>query len=305
VSRRRVGRVARDAFGASLLDMMCCGLGAAIVVFVLRQMEIDRQVESAETEATELREDAVRQVDDAVAAKGEAVRLTGEAINSLARADAIERDADRIGVEIRNRQRATVFGLPPIKGHLSVLIDRSGSMGRSDKIGIALQCVRNVVFESTLIDRLRIASFAMGPGAEGHRVHFDGDPGPPGTEARRGKIERLLDEVEEAITPANGTDLVAAIERELTWIADQGGGTILLATDGLQSHEISGTRDLVRAFRVRSPGKDLRIHSIGLFQAQDGIGSLRVESVLQPGFNLVELANETGGAFVGIPVNMR
>lgn len=303
MSRRRRSRAARDAFGASLLDMMCCGLGAAIVVFVLRQLEIDRKVERAETAAEWMRNDAVVRISEAEDARDDADRMRGEAITELARAERQEREADRIGEDVRARQRASMFGLPPLRGNISVVLDRSGSMGWSNKLAVAMDCIDSVIADGMLIERLRMVSFAMGDGELGHRIHFDGDPGPGGTQQRKDTLERVLNGFRNSVSSGNGTDLPSALAKELAWIERVGGGTMLLVTDGISSGEIDETVRSIRDFRARNQGAQLVIHTINLVELRDGIGEFSRDAQNQPGFVLSVLAGETGGTVVSIPLN--
>ena len=213
MTRRRSSRTARDAFSASLLDMMCCGLGAAIVVFVLRQMEIDRKVERVEKMAEGMRIDAVKRVSEAEEARTEAQRIRGEAITATEQAEREERKANEIGEDIRKRQRPTVFGLPPLRGNVTVVVDRSGSMKSNGKLDVAIRSVESLVLEGMFIDRLRIVSFAMGGGELGHKVHFDAKPGQPGTDERNRAINLALGNFRDGLVAGNGTDLPMALKK--------------------------------------------------------------------------------------------
>jgi hypothetical protein len=305
MTRSRRPRLARDAFGASLLDMMCCGLGAAIVVFVLRQMESDRKVVRAETTAEWMRFDAITRVSEAQDAREAAEQSRAEAVTATERAEQKEREANKIGEDIRARQRATVFGLPPLRGNVSVVVDRSLSMGDYDKLDVALRSVESVVLEGMFVKRLRLVSFSSGSGEQGHRVHFDENPGDPGTDRRRKAIDQALRSFRGALRVSGGTELPAALNKELAWVEQVGGGTILLVTDGISSGEIEGSIRLIGEYQARNPGKPLVIHSISLVGSGDGVGDLDRDPSRQPGFVLSLLANETRGTVVSIPMPLQ
>jgi hypothetical protein len=258
-----------DPFGASLLDMMCCGLGAAIIVFVLRQMDAQQRIEAIRVDTTRMQQRAE----------------SAEATTSRA-----NRQAARITKQLRALSRESVFGLPPIVGNLCVLIDRSGSMQEFQKLQVALDCVENIIKSNLGIGWLRISSFNTD-----EQVHFEESLPAPGSARRQTVTADCVTRMRSQIAAGGGTDIPKAARAALQSLIARGGGTMLVISDGISGGETHALAEALRSARRSQPSAGLRVHCIGLFRPDE------VRAISEVGDLLRELTDIGGGVFVGVP----
>lgn len=275
---RRRSRETPDAFGTSLLDLMTCSLGAVILVFLLRQA-----YQAGATTAAEERLAYQQTVRDLLMEQQ-------------------QKSEDRLVVAhdtIRRAASGWVFGLPPLRGHVMVVVDRSGSM-EGEKIKCAEALVELILKNNPLVTSISVATFAGRYEVVVSRTVVDQ------SQNRVPAVESILQTFRRSISTLgiDGTNLVAGIrESRLRVNTDSPeGGTIILISDGLHllpdemslSIEEVLNRSLGKSPDVTRPA--LAIHCIGLFDTKD----LKQEHADELGRLLRAVAGETGGVFIGL-----
>lgn len=262
-------RPALELFGASLLDMMCCGLGAAIILFVLRQLD-------------------AANVLHAVEAARESVQ--SQTSTEVVRRDQSDRQARRVAMELRRAGRGTVFGFPPLRGPVCILIDTSGSMGQERKLETALSLVESLLRNNLSVSWLRVSRFN-----QEQTVVFQGELATPGAAQRRAQLDQVLKDCKSS-TASGGTDVPKAIAAALEAmpLLDTG-GAIVLISDGLSEGEVSAVLERLRAVNADDAGAGVTFHCVGLFTSDEiakggGLGDL-----------LRRLAYEGRGVFLALP----
>lgn len=242
-------RQAPSAFNASLLDMMTCGFGAVILLFVLK----------------------------AAAERNELNDLTTRAKRSEAMLSSIQREQVDVvrALERKRRENAevsapTVWGLPPIKGELVIVVDVSESM-RNGVIQPAVAAVlRTIVANNTGISQVSLWRFASSPELKAWL-----DWGAP-DRIRDSPLETKLFEDTNAIGVS--TDLLDGLGTGMRAAAARNEpATVLLISDGMHnspSYEaristndamkrIEGQLEAGNDGHVREPRA---VHVIGLFR---------------------------------------
>jgi len=272
----RRSRETPDAFGTSLLDLMTCSLGAVILVFLLRQA-----YQSGATSAAEERLAFQQEVLDLVQSQ-------------QAKAETRLKDAHE---RIRRAATGTLFGLPPLRGHVSVVIDRSGSMS-----GEKLECARGLV-ETLLRNCPGIRSVTIGTFAEQYRaIESNLVLGDAESASRQQSVAGLIAKTNgELDALGGGTNLIAAVRESVAGVRrhSREGGTVVLLSDGL--HAMPGEVNLSIAEVVTRALPDVQpkdspvvsVHCIGLFDA----GDLRTADQL--GRLLRAVSAKTDGVFLG------
>ncbi|MHB8892407.1 MAG: vWA domain-containing protein [Candidatus Limnocylindrales bacterium] len=172
---------------------------------------------------------------------------------------------------------------PPV--NLGFVLDRSGSMGGHNKLGLAKQAVLEAIHRLDAPDRFAVVTYddqvdVVVPGTEATPV------------ARHSAAERLR-----TVRERNSTDLhagwLSGCEQVAAGLAAEGVNRVLLLTDGLANRGITDTDELARL------AYDLRRR--GITTSTFGVGTDFDESLLQA------MADSGGGHFyfVGDMAQMR
>ena len=172
---------------------------------------------------------------------------------------------------------------PPV--NLGFVLDRSGSMGGHNKLGLAKQAVLEAIHRLDAPDRFAVVTYddqvdVVVPGTEATPV------------ARHSAVERLR-----TVRERNSTDLhagwLSGCEQVAAGLAVEGVSRVLLLTDGLANRGITDTGELARL------AYDLRRR--GITTSTFGVGTDFDESLLQA------MADSGGGHFyfVGDMAQMR
>jgi len=172
---------------------------------------------------------------------------------------------------------------PPV--NLGFVLDRSGSMGGHNKLGLAKQAVLEAIHRLDAPDRFAVVTYddqvdVVVPGTEATPV------------ARHSAAERLR-----TVRERNSTDLhagwLSGCEQVAAGLAAEGVNRVLLLTDGLANRGITDTGELARL------AYDLRRR--GITTSTFGVGTDFDESLLQA------MADSGGGHFyfVGDMAQMR
>lgn len=244
----RARRTGADPFGASLLDMMTCSLGAVMLLMLLKRSA--GVIESAQLQRDE--------------------RFRGAVVETLdERRETAANWADSALGSLRANGMGSLFGIPPAAGDLVLLFDCSGSMidYGDAKISRAVVAAQRVVGTWTGVERVGVVGFADDPDVLRplESVRSDEDRGLL-VQDIPGLVEGRL---------GGATDLLGGIETALDLLAEgRRPATILLLSDG--RHEADGmalaTPELVarlepRIRDARERGRDITLHAIGLFDA--------------------------------------
>ncbi len=243
-------RTGIDPFGASLLDMMTCSLGAVMLLLLLKRSA--GVIESAVLERDRL-------------FRGEVAQTLEERRTTAANW------ADASLGSLRANGSGALFGIPPVSGDLVLLVDCSPSMVRygNAKLSRATAALQSVIRSWSAVERIALITFSNTPTMT-LPMQDVGDPS-----VRRG----IVDAIPELIRPVDDgqTDLLGAIDLAISTLEPSGRprrSTILLVSDGL--HELDGRQlspDQMleeldsRIDRRRSGESAVTIHAIGLFDA--------------------------------------
>ncbi len=274
---RRRQRETPDAFGTSLLDLMTCSLGAVILVFLLRQA-----YQAGATTAAEERLAYQNTVSDLLLLQQQKAEERLEAAHDT----------------IRRAATGWIFGLPPLRGHVMVVVDRSGSM-EGNKIKCAEAIVELILRNNPLVTSLSVATFSteyelLFPATQVDQPH-----------TRDATIEKLLATFRDRVSTVGAwTNLIAGIRDSVSRIERESpaGGTIVLISDGL--HALAGETDLsieevlsrsLGTRKQRGTDSPITIHCIGLFSDLD-----QGQSADELGRLLRAVAGETRGVFLGL-----
>jgi Ca-activated chloride channel family protein len=181
-------------------------------------------------------------------------RLTARPDRRLIRADGRSERFLLVDVAAPTRASDASRGRPPV--NLAFVLDRSGSMGGSDKLGLAKQAVLEAVHRLDAPDRFAVVTYD-------DRV----DVVVPGTEAtpsaRRDAAERLRD-----VRERNSTDLhagwLSGCEQVASALGAEGVNRVLLLTDGLANRGLTDPDELARlAFDLRQRGVSTSTFGLG------------------------------------------
>lgn len=238
-----------EVFGASLLDMMMCGFGAVLLLFIVQRSATGGRIEKLN-----------RQI------------AVTEAVSDRVRGQPDETEGSFSAARDRSPGPSTM-GVPIADGAVVFLIDESQSMvdygpAKRDR---AFQLLKQSMAHPRGPDEALIIFFA------GTVRKLGGWSSPP---ADRGEwADSLTSRVRDAFTPAAETNLVGAIDAAIDALAERGSrGTIVLFSDGL--HNFSGgsnaipdaitAEDLVTRVRVHTSdagfaNSAITIHTVGLF----------------------------------------
>lgn len=289
-ARRRGGEGA--AFGASLLDMMTCGLGALLLLFILKNAD------------SRGRQDAI--AEQLAVAK----RVAAVAQGRL--------DSAASELEVKSRVGAAsplVFGIPQFSGSLLILVDASGSMFSDRLVERALELIRGVLSNNPSLKEVAIYRFSeqveeVAPWVSPADAFVLVDQLFEGRGPAIRSTTNLLDALGVAIAQAGTRKAVAHV---------------LLVSDGIHNYPVKLTAEaffeqLSEKRTFRSGG--VPVHSVGLFAFRSAstvgaghvIGSAygcrtTVGTPLPESSGQRELAEvlrgiagRSGGAFVGIPI---
>lgn len=294
--RRRKSSSNTGAFGASLLDLMTCGLGALLLLFILKNADSQQKFDSA----AEQLEVAQRIAD-----------VSSQRLNVV---------SDQLEKSTKGSPAIPVaFGIPQLSGSLLILVDASGSMFSDNLTERAQIVLRDVIanspklkdisvyrFSSNLEQRLAWSSVAKASASIDAIFEGSGASLRSQTNLR----DALIVAVEEARKHASESSVLLVsdgIHNEPSELPSQEFLSQLAANkvfrpDGPSVHTVG-----LFAFRNSDEIKQRRGHLIGArygCRALSDISSAPSEPAGQRELAEVlrRIARLSGGAFIGIPV---
>lgn len=238
-----------DPFGMSLLDMLCCGFGAAALLFVLSEFGLEGKLQAKESAISAVRVQSAATLDQ---------------LDALSAYAATSKPSSSSPDSPPPRPSTGDYGRLAEARRLVILLDTSGSMAGWDREGAALarerlvqsggtdpdsKWSRTVEVLSGLLTGMRkleaVAVLRLGEGREGDPGRCSGCPlvrnarGGPWHNTSSKELALLMHAVRKSV-PDGGSGHLVGLDQALKLVTEgpdsERADTLVVVTDGLPNH---------------------------------------------------------------------